>query len=109
MKRPPPKSTRTDPLFPYTTLFRSRHGVEIELYVAAGHINASPGTSRGCNVDVLRLVSAVASCVNVRSTRAHALIDQDAMLRVKRHTCALEIQACGIWRAAGGNKQLIQL
>src|SRR3546814_9708108 len=24
MKRPPPRSTRTDTLFPYTTLFRSR-------------------------------------------------------------------------------------
>src|SRR3546814_18020253 len=24
MIRPPPRSTRTDPLFPYTTLFRSR-------------------------------------------------------------------------------------
>src|SRR3546814_11524536 len=26
MKRRPPRSTRTDPLFPYTTLFRSAHG-----------------------------------------------------------------------------------
>src|SRR3546814_12960029 len=25
MRRPPPRSTRTDTLFPYTTLFRSRH------------------------------------------------------------------------------------
>src|SRR3546814_11340800 len=25
MNRPPPRSTRTDTLFPYTTLFRSRH------------------------------------------------------------------------------------
>src|SRR3546814_2604537 len=25
MQRPPPRSTRTDTLFPYTTLFRSRH------------------------------------------------------------------------------------
>src|SRR3546814_1506548 len=27
MIRPPPRSTRTDTLFPYTTLFRSRHAV----------------------------------------------------------------------------------
>src|SRR3546814_3458160 len=27
MKRPPPRSKRTDTLFPYTTLFRSRPGV----------------------------------------------------------------------------------
>src|SRR3546814_8246045 len=29
MIRPPPKSTRTDPLFPYTTLFRSGHAVRL--------------------------------------------------------------------------------
>src|SRR3546814_2099703 len=27
MIRPPPRSTRTDTLFPYTTLFRSRHAL----------------------------------------------------------------------------------
>src|SRR3546814_11509278 len=27
MDRRPPRSTRTDPLFPYTTLFRSHHAV----------------------------------------------------------------------------------
>src|SRR3546814_4828622 len=27
--RRPPRSTRTDTLFPYTTLFRSTHGVEV--------------------------------------------------------------------------------
>src|SRR3546814_16331896 len=27
MKRPPPRSTRTDTLFPYTTLFRSRERI----------------------------------------------------------------------------------
>src|SRR3546814_13740147 len=30
MNRPPPRSTRTDTLFPYTTLFRSRYGREKE-------------------------------------------------------------------------------
>src|SRR3546814_7134862 len=29
MIRPPPGSTRTNTLFPYTTCFRSRHGVEL--------------------------------------------------------------------------------
>src|SRR3546814_17403677 len=28
MRRRPPRSTRTDPLFPYTTLFRSLLGIE---------------------------------------------------------------------------------
>src|SRR3546814_12173800 len=31
MIRRPPRSTRTDTLFPYTTLFRSRHAVVIEI------------------------------------------------------------------------------
>src|SRR3546814_2801237 len=34
MIRRPPRSTRTDTLFPYTTLFRSRQ--DADLYVAAG-------------------------------------------------------------------------
>src|SRR3546814_3612853 len=29
MIRRPPRSTRTDTLFPYTTLFRSRHGFDV--------------------------------------------------------------------------------
>src|SRR3546814_20294045 len=31
MIRRPPRSTRTDPLFPYTTLFRSQSGALLEL------------------------------------------------------------------------------
>src|SRR3546814_17561131 len=30
MKRRPPRSTRTDTLFPYTTLFRSRDGLDAD-------------------------------------------------------------------------------
>src|SRR3546814_7692846 len=32
MIRRPPRSTRTDPLFPYTTLFRSRPGHLVQLH-----------------------------------------------------------------------------
>src|SRR3546814_13325073 len=43
MIRRPPRSTRTDTLFPYTTLFRSRakhHGVAIEkMLVTHGHLD----------------------------------------------------------------------
>src|SRR3546814_15818379 len=35
MIRPPPRSTRTDTLFPYTTLFRSDAGVEFAVGVPA--------------------------------------------------------------------------
>src|SRR3546814_3269374 len=32
MIRPPPRSTRTDTLFPYTTLFRSTPGIDVDDY-----------------------------------------------------------------------------
>src|SRR3546814_2920161 len=35
MQRRPPRSTRTEPLFPYTTLFRSLHAVECDAGVDA--------------------------------------------------------------------------
>src|SRR3546814_12623663 len=33
MIRPPPRSTRTDTLFPYTTLFRSQHNADLDRVV----------------------------------------------------------------------------
>src|SRR3546814_2602743 len=42
MIRRPPRSTRTDTLFPYTTLFRSRHG-RID---AGGNAGRGPGGRR---------------------------------------------------------------
>src|SRR3546814_11403560 len=38
MIRQPPRSTRTDTLFPYTTLFRSQSWVELEIENGAGNI-----------------------------------------------------------------------
>src|SRR3546814_3473515 len=47
MSRPPPRSTRTDTLFPYTTLFRSQgrdmlsailYGLRISLFVGLGAV-----------------------------------------------------------------------
>src|SRR3546814_10986019 len=42
MIRRPPRSTRTDTLFPYTTLFRS-HGVAVPLQAFAVHHVLGPG------------------------------------------------------------------
>src|SRR3546814_15937468 len=41
MIRPPPRSTRTDTLFPYTTLFRSRLAAGVRQREAVGY--AQPG------------------------------------------------------------------
>src|SRR3546814_8087444 len=46
MIRRPPRSTRTDTLFPYTTLFRSSHGAGRAAAVA-GHRTACRRTERG--------------------------------------------------------------
>src|SRR3546814_12998154 len=47
MTRRPPRSTRTDTLFPYTTLFRSRGGVEPPTSrlsgVRSNHLSYRPG------------------------------------------------------------------
>src|SRR3546814_1514590 len=45
MRRRPPRSTRTDTLFPYTTLFRSRAWCEIaiaQLGLARAHLDRLP-------------------------------------------------------------------
>src|SRR3546814_15364512 len=54
MIRRPPRSTRTDTLFPYTTLFRSRPGVD-----AAGDVENLAETLRAEVVGRLRAAPAV--------------------------------------------------
>src|SRR3546814_19185461 len=46
MVRRPPRSTRTDTLFPYTTLFRSAHGADAQQRVVAPHAGSGGGRSR---------------------------------------------------------------
>src|SRR3546814_8249491 len=70
--RRPPKSTRTDPLFPYTTLFRSGHG-------RAGHgscIIAGPGDYRNRH------------CAGQLSTMAPAM--KLGEIRSEEHTSELQ-------------------
>src|SRR3546814_20614897 len=49
MLRLPPRSTRPDTLFPYTTLFRSRRALEItdDVYRAAGKLMEAKGPLSG--------------------------------------------------------------
>src|SRR3546814_13678905 len=52
MSRQPPRSTRTDTLFPYTTLFRSQVGVGLtgQVGVAAGVGQGTAGRGQGDGV-----------------------------------------------------------
>src|SRR3546814_4744605 len=45
MLRRPPRSTRTDTLFPYTTLFRSADAGARTMWAAAGETTASPNAA----------------------------------------------------------------
>src|SRR3546814_15491635 len=45
MRRRPPRSTRTDTLFPYTTLFRSQNAAQVGLEEASVTAGASPRPS----------------------------------------------------------------
>src|SRR3546814_12018183 len=45
MIRRPPRSTRTDTLFPYTTLFRSERTFLTKLAVAVGPVPGTPGAA----------------------------------------------------------------
>src|SRR3546814_1607675 len=47
MRRRPPRSTRTDTLFPYTTLFRSYH---IEFVARGSRVDLQPGAGRNIGV-----------------------------------------------------------
>src|SRR3546814_5005516 len=61
MIRRPPRSTRTDTLFPYTTLFRSADPLP------AGHEDHGRGADRG---EVLRIVPGARRQVQVRQARS---------------------------------------
>src|SRR3546814_15557036 len=60
MRRRPPRSTRTYPLFPYTTLFRSLEGIRDD-HVARYRFAAEQLRAHGCRLDN-RVVDAGAGC-----------------------------------------------
>src|SRR3546814_9255369 len=49
MIRRPPRSTRTDTLFPYTTLFRSGDGFSRALVIAGDHRDLQAKAVQGCD------------------------------------------------------------
>src|SRR3546814_18750995 len=60
MRRRPPRSTRTDTLFPYTTLFRSYLGAD------GDHPNHRPGAAEPLDAHI----TAVAQRISVRAAQA---------------------------------------
>src|SRR3546814_6989028 len=78
MIRRPPRSTRTDTLFPYTTLFRSPHGLE-QLRSAEG-----PARVRGEVAEQVELAWRL-RCVPARSRWWRAAAD-----RSEEHTSELQ-------------------
>src|SRR3546814_9960714 len=59
MIRRPPRSTRTDTIFPYTTLFRSHHRAEDEDAVERVHVEEVQRPPRVDRLEHLRLVQDV--------------------------------------------------
>src|SRR3546814_1210444 len=51
MRRRPPRSTRTDTLFPYTTLFRSGADRDQSKFTGAPNYNAAAAATGGCAAD----------------------------------------------------------
>src|SRR3546814_3168740 len=81
MIRRPPRSTRTDTLFPYTTLFRSSHApspFRRAQHSACPRINRAGGSVRGC--------AAGGDFGGDPGPRAEAWIDQ----RSEEHTSELQ-------------------
>src|SRR3546814_2342696 len=99
MRRRPPRSTRTDTLFPYTTLFRSNH-VEVaaaaEVVSCAGdHHHADGIVAALCGQGVRELLQrlaaeSVSTLRTVDRHRGHAtilLVEQVLVLGLRRHLC----------------------
>src|SRR3546814_8556728 len=65
MIRRPPRSTRTDTLFPYTTLFRSGEAAELDLHGADAEILA--GAGRDADAALADFVGVLGHQLHVRS------------------------------------------
>src|SRR3546814_10314224 len=84
MMRRPPGSTRTDTLFPYTTLFRSEvrtHGIDVCLVVGGGNI------FRGVSAAARGMERASADYMGMLATVINALALQN---RSEEHTSELQ-------------------
>src|SRR3546814_21054606 len=97
MIRRPPRSTRTDTLFPYTTLFRSRQqpGAELALFQMAG-LRVARGDQRrgeveGEPVAALELLAEAASELGIAVEPRHLVLvlhgEQLEIVEIGRASC----------------------
>src|SRR3546814_2731871 len=84
MTRLPPRSTRTDTLFPYTTLFRSREDLPELIAHFLGQIDAETRFSPAA----MRMLAAYDWPGNVRELRN--VIERATILRSEEHTSELQ-------------------
>src|SRR3546814_1413313 len=80
MIRRPPRSTRTDTLFPYTTLFRSRRILE--------DVEEPAGANRGSNV--IDLMAALKASVDGKKKAPAAAKTNTSAGRSEEHTSELQ-------------------
>src|SRR3546814_4629629 len=83
MIRRPPRSTRTDTLFPYTTLFRSNRAAN------CSHAATPSNVTRGCCILIIAAETANwGGYVRAAASRAEILSEQ--ALRSEEHTSELQ-------------------
>src|SRR3546814_11585330 len=89
MIRLPPRSTRTDTLFPYTTLFRSRQREHLARAAASAqrHRLRNPGAAHRCE----RVRRGIADRArHQRAVRVDGLPDRSRLHRSEEHTSELQ-------------------
>src|SRR3546814_17831195 len=110
MIRRPPRSTRTDTLFPYTTLFRSQPARRPRLRGARGRLCAEAATGRPADARARscprpdRTETLLAACCPSRTPRPRTAATDDARRDRQRRTGDLLAARRQPWApaAAGG-------
>src|SRR3546814_3191253 len=87
MIRRPPRSTRTDTLCPYTTLFRSRGGHVLLRREQQGHVDRHPGENRLLD---RRNALRRAGNLHVQVVAFGLHVDAPGRLRSEEHTSELQ-------------------
>src|SRR3546814_5020230 len=91
MLRRPPRSTRTDTLFPYTTLFRSN---DRSIFSSIGHVLTGAGQSLLCQaVRMERIQGVLVSLLHTQAAAIVKRVPEDpsrSFLRSEEHTSELQ-------------------